>query len=264
MQDWVKLSEEIKAMKKEVTIGIVGKYFNFKSCRDTYISVIEAINHAAWKNQRAPKIVWLDSEVYETEPEKLKELSKLDGIVVPGGYGGRGTEGIIAAIGYAREKKIPFLGLCYGLQLATIEFARNICGLRDASSTEINPKSKNQVIHVMKEQIEILKKKNYGSTMRLGSYPCVLDKKSKSYAAYKKVEISERHRHRYEVNNDYREMLEKHGLLLAGLSPDKSLVEIIENPKHPFFVATQFHPEFQSRPIVGHPLFNSFVKACLK
>ncbi len=264
LKEWQALSAQIKNLKKEVTIAIVGKYFNFKSCRDTYISVIEAINHASWHNNRAPKILWLDSEEFEKNQAKIKELSNVDGIVVPGGFGGRGTEGIMMAIQYAREHKKPFFGLCYGLQLAVIEFARHICGIRHATTGEINPKSSEQVIHIMPEQIKNLEDKNYGATMRLGAYPCILNRKSKSFKAYGQELISERHRHRYEVNNDYRDILEKHGLLLAGLSPDKKLVEIIELPAHPFFVATQFHPEFKSRPIVGHPLFNAFIKASAK
>jgi len=264
MQDWVKLSKKIARINKEVTIGIVGKYFNFKSCRDTYISVIESINHASWVQNHKPKIIWLDSEVYEQDPSKLKELSKLDGIVVPGGFGTRGVEGITKAIRYAREKNIPLLGLCYGLQLAVIEFARNVCGIKGATTGEVDPKSKYQVIHIMPEQVEILKNKNYGSTMRLGAWPCVLKKGSRAQMAYGKTKIFERHRHRYEVNNEYRKILEKHGLVLSGLSPDGRLVEIIENPKHPFFIGTQSHPEFKSRPLDPHPLFFEFVKSCLK
>lgn len=264
LKDFRALASKIKRIKKEVTIGVVGKYFNFKSCKDTYISVLEAINHASWLNNSKPNIVWLDSEVYEKNPSRLKELSQMDGIVVPGGFGSRGVEGIIKAIKYAREKKIPFLGLCYGMQLATIEFARNVCGLKDANTSEINDKAKYQVIHTMEDQVEKIKQKNYGATMRLGAYPCVLKEGTKSFSVYKTHNISERHRHRYEFNNEYRELLEKNGLVLAGLSPDNKLVEIIEIAKHPFFVATQFHPEFKSRPLTGHPLFNEFIKESLK
>ncbi|MFA6536815.1 MAG: CTP synthase [Patescibacteria group bacterium] len=263
LKDWIALAKKIKNLRKEVTIAIVGKYFNFKSCRDTYISVIEAVNHASWFNNRAPKILWLDAEEYEHDPSKLKELAKVDGIVVPGGFGGRGTEGIMLAIKYARENKIPFFGLCYGLQLATIEFARHVCNIKKATTGEIDPKSTQQVIHIMPEQIKNLAEKNYGATMRLGAYPCKLDKKSKSFRAYDAELISERHRHRYEVNNDYRDVLQKNGLLFAGTSPDNKLVEIIELPNHPFFVATQFHPEFKSRPLTGHPLFNAFIKSAI-
>lgn len=264
MEDWVALSEKVHGFKNKVTIGIVGKYFNFKSCRDTYISVIESIQHAAWKNNKSVSITWLDSEVYEKDASMLKELKHVDGVVVPGGFGARGTEGIISAIQYVRENKIPFLGLCYGMQLATIEFARNVCGVKNATSEEIMSKSKDQVIHVMSEQVALLKAKNYGSTMRLGAYPCVLDKNSVSYKAYGEHMISERHRHRYEFNNSYRAQLKKAGLRIAGTSPDGVLVEIIEIPGHPFFVGTQFHPEFKSRPLKPHPLFVEFIKACIK
>ncbi|MBU1132459.1 CTP synthase [Patescibacteria group bacterium] len=264
LSEWESLSEKIKNLSDEVTIGIVGKYFNLKSCRDTYISVIESINHASWLNGRIPKILWLDSEEYENDPQKINELPQVDGIVVPGGFGARGTEGIMMAIKFARENNIPFLGLCYGMQLAFIEFARNVCGISGATSQEIDPNASDQVIHVMPEQIKNLEQKNYGATMRLGDYPCVLKKSSKSFSAYGMENISERHRHRYELNNDYREILEKNGMMIAGNSPDGLLAEIIEIPSHPFFVATQFHPEFKSRPFTGHPLFNAFVSACVK
>jgi len=264
MPAFIALAKKVHGIKKEVKIGVIGKYFNFKSCKDTYISVLEAINHAAWINNVKADIIWLDSEVYETTPAKLKELSGLDGVVVPGGYGTRGVEGIISAIKYIREKSIPFLGLCYGLQLATIEFARHVCGIKGATSTELDPKAEDQVIHAMQDQIEKIQKKNYGATNRLGAYPCVLKKNSKSYLLYQTAKISERHRHRYEVNNAYRAQLENKGMLLAGTSPDNLLVEIIELPKHPFFIGTQFHPEFKSRPLTGHPLFNGFIKASLK
>ena len=215
-------------------------------------------------NNTKAEIIWLDSEEYETNPSKLKELSTMDGVVVPGGFGTRGVEGIISAIKYLREKDIPFLGLCYGLQLATIEFARHVCGIKTATSTEIDPKGEHQVIHTMLDQIEKIQRKNYGATMRLGSYPCVLRNNSKSFSLYKNAKISERHRHRYEVNNAYRAQLENKGMLLAGTSPDNNLVEIIELPKHPFFIGTQFHPEFKSRPLTGHPLFNGFIAASIK
>ena len=202
--------------------------------------------------------------MYEKDPLKVKEIHNFDGIVVPGGFGKRGIEGKIRAIQYVRENNIPYLGLCYGMQLATIEFARNICGMKEANSTEIDPETKFPVIHIISEQAELLKKKQYGNTMRLGAWPCVLDKSSKSFQAYKTTKISERHRHRYELNNSFREALVKKGLLLAGLSPDKNLVEIIEIPGHPFFVGTQFHPEFKSRILNPHPLFKAFAEAAKK
>lgn len=263
--DWEKVVNSAKRADQTVKIGIVGKYFKTGDfvLEDSYISVIEAVKHACWLNNRIPDIQWINSEVYEEDPQKLIELKNYDGIIVPGGFGSRGVEGKIKAIQYVRENNIPFLGLCYGLQLATIEFARNVCGIKDATSTEMDSKGVNQVIHIMPEQEKIIKEKNYGSTMRLGAWPCILDKSSKSFEAYGEQEISERHRHRYEVNNDYRTQLKEGGLLIAGTSPDNMLVEIIEVPGHPFFVATQFHPEFKSRPTTGHPLFNEFIKSSI-
>ncbi|MFZ5364267.1 MAG: CTP synthase [Patescibacteria group bacterium] len=266
LSEWKKLVKTIKTAKEEVHIGIVGKYFTTGDfvLSDAYISVIEAIKHASWAHNRKPVLTWLNSEEYEKDPSKLKELKKLDGIIVPGGFGARGVEGKIKAIQYCRENKIPYFGLCYGMQMAVVEFARNICGLADANTAEINPKTSNPIIHVMEEQNDLIKNKKYGGTMRLGAYPCVLDKKSVSYKAYGQKNLSERHRHRYEFNNIYREQFEKAGLVIAGTSPDNSLVEIIEIKDHPFFVGVQFHPEFKSRPLNPHPLFKEFISACLK
>lgn len=266
LSEWKKLVKTIKTAKEEVHIGIVGKYFTTGDfvLSDAYISVIEAIKHASWAHNHKPVLTWLNSEEYEKDPSKLKELKKLDGIIVPGGFGARGVEGKIKAIQYCRENKIPYFGLCYGMQMAVVEFARNICGLADANTAEINPKTSNPIIHVMEEQNDLIKNKKYGGTMRLGAYPCVLDKKSVSYKAYGQKNISERHRHRYEFNNIYREQFEKAGLVIAGTSPDNSLVEIIEIKDHPFFVGVQFHPEFKSRPLNPHPLFKEFISACLK
>lgn len=264
MRDWIAFSKKIKNIKKEVTIGIVGKYFNFKSCKDTYISVIEAINHASWFYNFKPKILWLDSERYEQNPKLLKELNKVKGIIVPGGFGGRGVEGKIKAIEFVRKNKIPFLGLCYGMQLATIEFARNVCNFKDANTTEINPNTKYPVIDILPEQKINIHNKKFGATMRLGAYPCRLIPGTISYKAYGRKDISERHRHRYEFNNDFRCDLEKNGLIVAGINPERNLVEIIELKKHPFFVGTQFHPEFKSRPLNPHPLFKEFIKNCFK
>jgi CTP synthase len=266
LAEWKKLVKIIKTAKEEVHIGIVGKYFttgNFV-LSDAYISVIEAIKHAAWAHNRKPVLTWLNSEEYERDPSKIKELKNLDGVIVPGGFGSRGVEGKIKAIQYCRENKIPYFGLCYGMQMAVVEFARNICGLADANTAEINPKTTNPIIHIMEEQGDLIKSKKYGGTMRLGAYPCVLNKKSLSYKAYGQKNISERHRHRYEFNNSYREQFEKAGLVIAGASPDNSLVEIIEIKNHPFFVGVQFHPEFKSRPLHPHPLFKEFISACLK
>ncbi|MFA7662290.1 MAG: CTP synthase [Patescibacteria group bacterium] len=263
LKNWIEFSEKIKQIKKTVRIGIVGKYFNFKSCKDTYISVIESINHAAWFYNYKPEIIWLDSEVYEKDKTKLKELDTLDGIVVPGGFGARGTEGIILAIEHARTKKIPFLGICFGMQLAVAEFARNVANFTKANSIEIDPKTKHPVIHLMAEQVEKMKNNNYGATMRLGNYPCVIKAGSNARKIYAQDKIVERHRHRYEFNNDYREKLEAKGLNIAGTSPDGTLVEMVEIAKHPFFIGVQFHPEFQSRPLKPQPLFRELLKASI-
>lgn len=265
LADWTALANKIKKINKEVKIGIVGKYFNLKSCKDTYISVIESINHSAWNLNYKPNIIWLDSEKYENDKNKLKELEELDGIIVPGGFGKRGTEGMILAADYARRKKIPYFGLCLGMQIMTISFARNVLNLKKANSTELDPNTPDPVIATMQDQVEKIKNKNYGGTMRLGAYPCMLEKGSVAALAYGKKEISERHRHRYEVNNSYISSLEKAGLVFSGKSPDGKLMEIAELPKskHPFFLGTQFHPEFLARPLSPHPLFTAFIKACI-
>lgn len=263
--EWTALAEKIKSLQKTVSIGIVGKYFNTGdfTLADSYISVIESIKHAAWGVGLQPKISWLDAEKYEKDQKALDELSSYDGIIVPGGFGSRGVEGKILAVEYVRTHKIPYLGLCYGLQMAVIEFARNVCMLKDANTTEVNPKTPYPVIDVMPGQLANIKEKKMGATMRLGAYPCELKADTISRKAYRKTHISERHRHRYEVNNEYRAQLESKGLTIAGINPDRDLVEIIELPQaqHPFFVGVQFHPEFLSRPLAPHPLFSAFIKA---
>jgi CTP synthase len=266
LKDWRKLVENIKRLKKELRIGVCGKYFKTGKfvLMDSYISVIEAIKHACWYFKRKPEIQWLDAEEYERNPRKVKELENFAGIIVPGGFGSRGIEGKIRAIEFCRKNKIPYLGLCLGMQLAVVEFARNVCGLRGANSTEFNPKTKYPVINIMAEQRVLLKEKKYGGTMRLGNYKCKIKKGTKSYFAYEKKIVFERHRHRYELNNEFREILEKKGMVIAGINPESDLVEIIELKDHPFFVATQFHPEFKSRPLKPHPLFREFIRACLK
>lgn len=266
LRDWKRLISNIKNSKKEVKIGIVGKYFETGkfTLMDSYISVIEAIKHASWFFKRKPKIDWISSEKYERNSKLVKELKDFDGIVVPGGFGTRGTEGKIKAIEFCRKEKIPFLGLCFGLQLSVIEFARNVCKLKGANSTEIDPNTKYPVIDVIPEQKALLKEKRYGGTMRLGEYLCQVKKGTISFKAYKKNLILERHRHRYEVNNEFRELLEKKGLVIAGINPQRNLVEIIEHKNHPFFVACQFHPEFKSNPLRPHPLFREFIRACIK
>lgn len=264
MADWRTLADKIKNIKKEVNIAIVGKYFNFKSCKDTYISVIESINHSAWGEGLKPKITWIDSEKYETDEGALSELDQFDGVIVPGGFGKRGTEGMILAANYAREKKIPYFGLCLGMQILTISYARNILGLKGANSTEMDPESPDPVINTMADQVAKIQNKNYGATMRLGAYPANLKKGSVAEGAYKIDKISERHRHRYEVNPKYVKKLEEAGLVFSGESPDGVLMEIAELPKttHPFYLGTQFHPEFKSRPLAPHPLFTAFIQAC--
>jgi len=266
LKGWKKLVNVIKTAQKEVVIGIIGKYFGTGkfTLSDSYISVIEAVKHAAWYHRRKPKILWLNSEEYEKNPSKIRELKKLDGVIVPGGYGTRGIEGKLKAIKFARENKIPYLGLCYGMQLAVIEFARNVCGMKKAHTTEIMPGTPYPVIDFMPEQKSNIKEKRYGGTMRLGAYPCRLIPHTKSHKAYGKVNISERHRHRYEFNNDYRRVLEDRGLVIAGINPERDLVEIVELKKHPFFVGVQFHPEFLSRPLRPHPLFREFIRAAIR
>ena len=265
LKDWEKLANKIKNLDKTIEIGIVGKYFNTGDfvLADSYISVIEAIKHAAWANNRKPIIKWINSEEYEKNPAKLKELKKLNGVIIPGGFGSRGVEGKIKAIEYLRKNKIPFFGLCYGMHMACIEFARNVCGLENANTSEINKNTSHSIIDIMPEQKKNLKEKNYGATMRLGAYPAKLKDGTIVKSAYGSSEISERHRHRFEVNPDYVEILEDKGLVFSGTSPNKHLMEIVELPKseHPFFVATQFHPELKSRPLDPHPLFKAFIKA---
>ena len=265
LADWTALANKIKNIKKTVRIGVVGKYFNFKSCKDTYISVIESINHAAWALDYKPDILWIDTEKYEKDTSKLEELKELDGIILPGGFGKRGTEGMILAADYARRNKIPYFGLCLGMQIMTIAYARNVLNLKKANSTEFDPESPDPVIVTMQDQVEKIKAKNYGATMRLGAYPCALKSGTVAATAYNKKSISERHRHRYEVNNAYVEALEKAGLVFSGTSPKGDLMEIAELPEkeHPFYLGTQFHPEFKSRPLAPHPLFTAFIKACI-
>ncbi|MCX6713494.1 MAG: CTP synthase, partial [Candidatus Vogelbacteria bacterium] len=276
LNEWRKMTEKTKNSKEEVKIAIVGKYFKTGDfvLSDVYISVIESLKHAGSFLGKKVKIDWLDSTDYETDSSpstklrvnKLKELRAYQGILVPGGFGERGVEGKIKVIQFARENKIPYFGLCYGMQLAVIEFTRNVLGLKDAHTTEINPKTKNPVIAIMDEQRKLMAEKNYGGTMRLGAYPCALKKGTIASSAYNSDQISERHRHRFEVNPAYVERLEKAGLIFSGTSPNGVLMEIAELPKtkHPFFVGTQFHPEFKSSPLHPHPLFVEFVKVASK
>ncbi len=266
LRKWKQMVNRLSSVTQEVKIGVIGKYFSTGdfTLSDAYISVIEAIKHASWAQRRMPKFFWLNSEEYEKSPAKLKEILGLDGIVVPGGFGSRGIEGKISAIRYCREKKIPYLGLCYGMQCAVIEFARHVVRLKDAHTTEIDEHTRHPVIHLLPGQEENVKDKSYGGTLRLGSYACALMPGTIARRAYGKAMIEERHRHRYEFNNEYRDSLVKAGLVISGLNPDQDLVEIIELKNHPFFVGVQFHPEFQSRPLTPHPLFVEFIKVASK
>ena len=267
MKEWRDMVVKMSGATKKVRIGIVGKYFGTGEfvLEDSYISVIEGIKHAGSVVNYKPDIVWLNSEQFETDQKSLKELNKFDGIIIPGGFGSRGIEGKIAVAQYCRTHKIPYFGLCYGMQIATIEFARNVLGLKDAHTTEINLDTKNPVIDVMPEQKKNLKEKNFGATMRLGAYPATLKKGTIASDVYGTSEISERHRHRYEVNGEYIERLQKAGLVFSGTSPDGRLMEIAElsKNKHPFFLGTQFHPEFLARPLAPHPLFTEFIKVAI-
>ena len=257
LKGWKKIVERFKNPKQEVQIGIVGKYVDLV---ESYKSINEALIHAGIAHEARIRFSYIDSE--EVEKQGAKELlSHLDGILVPGGFGERGTKGKIETVRYARENQVPFFGICLGLQIAVIEFARHVAGLKGATSQEFSPNAEIQVVHMMESQKHIHHK---GGTMRLGSYPCVLKKGTLAYRVYDAKEIKERHRHRYEVNNQYREQLTKAGLILSGLSPDGELVEMIELKDHPFFIACQFHPEFLSRPLAPHPIFLAFVEAALK
>lgn len=268
LREWYGLVDRIKKANRKIKIGIVGKYFgtgNFV-LSDSYISVIEALKHACYKIGVKPQIEWLNSEQYEKEPEKISELAEYDGILVPGGFGERGIEGKIKAIRFCRENKIPYFGLCYGMQLMVVEFARNVLGLKGAHTTEIDRKTKHPVIDIMPEQKKNLEDRNFGATMRLGNYDAVVKKGSLAHRLYGKTKISERHRHRWEVNPEYVEAIEKGGLVFSGKSPNRRLMEIAELPlkDHPFMLGTQFHPEFTSSPLTSHPLFAGFIDAARK
>ncbi len=260
---WRAMIRRMRASRIPLRIGIVGKYFGTGDfmLSDSYLSVIESIRHAAWSVGRNPEIDWLNAEQYEKDPKSVRELARYHAVIVPGGFGARGVEGKISAIRYCREQNIPFLGLCYGMQLATIEFARNICRMRGAHTTEVDPTTRYPVVATMSEQVAHIEDGAMGGTMRLGSYECALNPESKSAALYGARSISERHRHRYEFNNLYRDRLVEHGLVVAGTNPQRDLVEIIELPGHPFFVGTQFHPELKGRPLSPHPLFVGLMKA---
>jgi CTP synthase len=263
--EWQKLVDSIAAASKPVRLAIVGKYFGTGdfTLADSYLSVIEALKHAAWRLGVKPRIDWLNSEDFE-RPGATRRLAQYDGILIPGGFGTRGVEGKISAIRYAREKRIPYFGLCYGMQMAVVEFARHVAGIKEATTEEMDETAEHRVIHFMPDQERLIRTKQYGGSMRLGEYPCALVEGTRSRELYGAADVGERHRHRYEFNNDYRERLAARGLVIAGTSPAGDLVEIIELADHPFFVGVQFHPEFQSRPLHPHPLFMGFVEAALK
>ncbi len=271
LSDWEAFAKKVKSVKKTVDIAIVGKYFNTGDfvLTDAYVSVLEAIKYSAYKLGYKPKIHTINSRDYEggkVSKAKFKELEKFGGIIVPGGFGESGIEGKLAVIRYVRENKIPYFGLCYGMQLMVIEYARNVLNLKDANTGEINPKSKSLVIDIMPDQKKKIAEGNYGGSMRLGAYEAVLKKNSLAFDSYQKNIITERHRHRYEVNPEYIGELEKAGLVFSGHSPNHKLMEIAELSKkdHPFFLGTQFHPEFLARPLAPHPLFTAFIKASIK
>lgn len=256
LSDWEEMLYALRNPKQTVKIALVGKYVEL---HDSYISVNEALKHGGISTMSAVDIHWIDSESLEADGANLDEiLGDMDGILVPGGFGSRGIEGKILAANYARTHDIPYLGICLGMQIAIIEFARNVLNMQGANSAEINPETPFPLIDILPEKKNI---SNLGGTLRLGQYPCILNEKSKSYQLYGEKEIFERHRHRYEVNNDYRDSLLQGGMIFAGTSPDNHIVEMIELPKHPWFVACQFHPEFKSRPNKPHPLFRGFVTA---
>ena len=256
LREWTAMVKREKAASRRVPIALVGKYTQL---HDAYLSVVESLNHAGTANDAIVEIQWVDSGELTAE-NAAEKLSGCAGVLVPGGFGGRGVEGMIAAIQYARERRVPYFGICLGMQMAVVEFARHVLGWEDANSTEFDPAVRRPVIDLMPDQVSVTEK---GGTMRLGRYPCVLAEGTRSRALYGAAEISERHRHRYEFNNEFRGAFQAAGLVLAGASPDGRLVEVVELPDHPWFVAAQFHPEFKSRPDRPHPLFCGFVKAAL-
>ena len=257
LDDWKEMVDSLRHPDKEVNIALVGKYTQL---HDAYISVVEALKHGGIASRATVNLQWVDSELLNEENVD-EVLANAQGIIVPGGFGDRGVEGMITAAKYARTRQIPYLGLCLGMQVSIIEFARNVCGMHDAHSIELDPNTTHPVISLMPDQNGV---EDIGGTLRLGSYPCVLDKTSKAYTLYGDEMIAERHRHRYEVNNDYRNALVEKGMKLCGLSPDGRIVEMIELSDHPWFLATQAHPELKSRPNRPHPLFKGFVEASIQ
>ena len=272
--EWKKLLNQISRAEKPLKIGMVGKYFTTGGfvLKDAYISVIEAVKHATWAAGRRPELVWVDAELLKSAAATKRALKDVSGIVVPGGFGDRGIEGKIQAIRYARETKKPFLGLCYGMQLAVVEYARHVAGLSGAHTSEIAADTAHPVIDILPEQKDLLRQKKLGASMRLGAWPCAVIPGTVTAKAYGKSlsgrrhVVHERHRHRYELNDVYRQQLEESGLVISGINPERNLVEIIELPRHvhPFFIGTQFHPEFRSSPVRPHPLFRAFIQKTIR
>lgn len=269
LRAWNRMARVQETAKRVVKIGVVGKYFatgNY-TLSDSYISVIEALKSASNALNVKIEMDWINSEDFEKHPAEIKKLSKYNGVLVPGGFGTRGIEGIISTIKYCREKKIPYFGLCYGMQLACVEFARNVLGKPTAHTVEVDDTTEDPIIHVSPIQLKNIRNNRYGGTMRLGAYDCLLKQGTLAHRSYRPDKtnvISERHRHRYEFNNDYASAIEENGLIISGINPQTKLVEIVELKGHPFFVGVQFHPEFRSRPLRPHPLFKEFIKASLK
>jgi len=266
LRKWNKMASVQEKAEKSVKIAVVGKYFatGDYTLSDSYISVIEALKHASWANNASIELEWINSEDFEKESKKLAQLSTYDGVLVPGGFGTRGIEGVISAVRYCREKKIPYFGICYGMQLATVEFARTVLGLTSAHTVEVDEATEDPIIHVNPSQMKNIRENRYGGTMRLGAYDCDLKAGTIARKAYGAPSISERHRHRYEFNNAYTSAIEEKGMIVSGVNPQSGLVEIVELKDHPFFVGVQFHPEFQSRPLHPHPLFKAFIKSALQ
>jgi CTP synthase len=266
LREWRAFVDKIKNLRKTVKVGVVGKYFDIGNFNlpDSYISVIESIKHASFNNDVKPDIRWIDSKMFEKDPNNLSVLDEIDCMIVPGGFGKTGIEGIITAIKYAREKKIPYLGLCLGMQLAIVEYARSVCGLKGANSTEFDSNTQYPVIDFMPEQYKLIANSNYGATMRLGSYPAILKEGTIVRGLYGKENVSERRRHRYEVNPKYISTLEEKGIIFSGKSPGDILMEFMELRNHPLFIGTQAHPEFKSRPMKPSPMFDGLIKAALE
>jgi CTP synthase len=264
--DWRNFINKIESSSEKVKVGIVGKYFDIGSftLTDSYVTVLEAIKHAAWNNNRSPEIIWIDSKEFEKDKGKLSQLREVNGMIIPGGYGESGVEGKILAIQFARENNIPFLGLCYGLQMAVIEYARNVCGLDGAHTTEVNPNTAYPVVDLLPWQKKIIAESNMGATQRLGGQTVLIKQNTLAYRLYGKDKVIERFRHRYEINPEYIDILARNGFVFSGESEkDQGIMQIGELLNHKFFIGSQFHPEFTSRPLRPNPMFDGFIKASI-